>query len=285
MLSHKKTIRFDIIWSIISFVTSFILLTYFDLGVGSILLGVIVFLVGIIRGVEVPNGIWIKSLILAAPYAFFLIGALNGVFHLLFLSAICIIGSLLGVMTRRATMSRKRIVLLFAPIYIIGLYFYGTNLLPKYEDETMWAEVEKPFPVKFKLLRMNGDTLYSEELKDRILILDFWASWCGPCNKELPVLEKLHDKYRSDERVMFLVIACDRGDSLSKVKTFIQGDHTQLPFFVDLPVKLYKRCELGPIPAILMVDSKGIIRYEHRGYSAVENFETEFDKRMANLLK
>jgi thiol-disulfide isomerase/thioredoxin len=285
MQDTSKSLAFDFIFGIISFIISYFLFSVFDLTLGSICLAFIGFSVGIIRG-KAGSPILLKCLGLTAPFFLFMAGALNGVVYLFFLFVLVVINSLLGIYVRR-NLTKK---LLLSSLFIIGsfvlIYFFAVKFLPWFLEGTSWNESKKHAPNNFFLIKPKGDTLYSEKLKNKVLILDFWATWCGPCKEEFPELEKIYLKYKNDTNVVFLLVAAEtERDPTSKIQKFVNSSKYKLPFAIDLNRNLEKKCNIWSLPTLLMIDKKGIVRYSHHGYNEIERFGEEFELRIQELLK
>ena len=84
------------------------------------------------------------------------------------------------------------------------------------------AQQPKPLP-QFSLRQLNGKTVRSEEFKDNIVVLDFWATWCGPCVAEIPAFNRLHAKYRA-RGVRVIGVAVQSGWP-SDVRKFMAAGH------------------------------------------------------------
>jgi thiol-disulfide isomerase/thioredoxin len=65
---------------------------------------------------------------------------------------------------------------------------------------------------EFSVVQLDGTVLKSSELTGRVVVLDFWATWCPPCRQEFPQLEKLYRRYRANSDVRFLAIDVNRED-------------------------------------------------------------------------
>ncbi len=72
---------------------------------------------------------------------------------------------------------------------IVALVVTGVVLMPA------WSETSGPAP-NFTLTDREGNTVSLEELRGQVVMINFWASWCGPCREEMPLLEQIHQRYQ-----------------------------------------------------------------------------------------
>jgi thiol-disulfide isomerase/thioredoxin len=115
----------------------------------------------------------------------------------------------------------------------------------------------------FSLPNLEGEKVDLASFRGRVIIIDFWATWCGPCREELPLLNHIHRKYR-DQGVAVIGISLDRKEP-PEVKRFL--DSLQIEFLNlmggEEVFENYSRIsDLGPIrgiPATFIVDRKGVI--------------------------
>ena len=142
--------------------------------------------------------------------------------------------------------------------------------------------------IDFVLKDVNGNSVrLSDIFEDRIVLLDFWATWCLPCVKELRHIQKIHEKYRG-KGVTVLSISVDGPDRTAQVKNFIRKYHYSFPVLLDSDskvVSLYNPSLL--LPYSVLLDRGGHIRYIQSGYSPgdesllVEEIEKAFkDKKI-----
>jgi thiol-disulfide isomerase/thioredoxin len=87
---------------------------------------------------------------------------------------------------------------------------------------------------EFSVTRLVGAVITSSELKGRIVVLDFWATWCAPCRQEFPKLEKLYRRYQSNPNVTFLAIDVNRDDETpEKARAFVKKTGYTIPIAYD----------------------------------------------------
>lgn len=115
------------------------------------------------------------------------------------------------------------------------------------------------------------DNLKNNEL----LVLDFWASWCGPCRKEMPFMKSLHEKYKS-EGVQIVGISTD--DSVEKWKKALLKEDLPYSQYRDTFKYASKEFEVNAIPALFVIDSKGDIISTDRGED-LEDFIKRYLKK------
>lgn len=113
-----------------------------------------------------------------------------------------------------------------------------------------------------------------------IVVLSFFATWCEPCQKEVPHLEKLQNEYK-DKPVKFFII--DVGEERGKVARFIEKAGYNLPVLLDRYQKTSERYDAKTLPRLFVIDKNGNIQRKQKGFSNAEDFEIEM-RELLNLL-
>ena len=124
----------------------------------------------------------------------------------------------------------------------------------------------------FDLKNLQGTRIRLADFKDRrIVVLNFWATWCPPCMKELPILQAVAEKYRK-QPVTFLTVSIDRGGP-RVVEKAVRRRKIELPVLLDTDQKVFDRYARA-VPATYVIDQRGVLRKEVIG----------FDKHLENIL-
>ena len=137
----------------------------------------------------------------------------------------------------------------------------------------------------YKLLSPQGDTLRSSEYLNKVVVLDFWATWCGPCKEQFPVLEELYKKYKGNDKIAFLIVNSTMGgDTFDKASEFIKQTSYALPFVIDIKSETSEKFNVNLIPTLIIIDKEGFIQLIHKGYEESENFYTKFCNQVDSLI-
>jgi len=112
---------------------------------------------------------------------------------------------------------------------------------------------------------LDGGRIGADELEDRIVVINFWGVWCGPCVAEAPQIQQLHEKYRDDPGVVFLTVNAFDPD-LDDVRTWMVDNEYDWPVLVD--DNFVTRYGVNSYPTTWFADREGRIVFEHRGASA-----------------
>jgi len=169
-----------------------------------------------------------------------------------------------------------------------GLDAYMNPILKKDRERRKKAilagRIMDPKPLtKFKLTLLDGKTVDSDSLKGKYVIINFWATWCGPCRKELPDLNKFYEKYKNDPKVVILTIATDSADTPTKtVETFVKNNKYTFP--VLRGSEYASNNNINAIPMTWFVDPNGKREFERLGYSKdlMEEYTWRLDAMMAS---
>jgi len=100
-------------------------------------------------------------------------------------------------------------------------------------------------------------------LKGKVVIVDFWASWCGPCKKEMPVLETLHAKYASQGLV---IVGVNIDSSPKKMNKFLKNTPVRFRIVHDRKLVVANRYEPETMPTSYFIGRDGTLRYVHEGF-------------------
>jgi peroxiredoxin len=126
------------------------------------------------------------------------------------------------------------------------------------------AEVGKPAP-DFTLKSLSGENLKLSEMAGNVVLINFWASWCGPCREEMPLLNALHSKY---EPLGFTVLGVNVEEDVNGAKGFLKNFPVDFPVLLDNTNKVSKQYEVIAMPTTVVVDRDGNVRYLHQGYKS-----------------
>jgi thiol-disulfide isomerase/thioredoxin len=132
--------------------------------------------------------------------------------------------------------------------------FKSTSLFPAVQ------QMNQPAP-DFQLTNLAGENIRLSELHGKIVLLNFWATWCIPCRQEMPLLQGAQDKYA--DRLMVLAVNDD--ESLSQVSSFVQELALHLAVLLDPGGKTNQLFKVRAYPTTVFIDENGIMRYKHIG--------------------
>lgn len=134
-------------------------------------------------------------------------------------------------------------------------------------------------PLAGKYLNKHG-SLGSHELKGKVVYVDFWASWCGPCRASFPVLDKLYGQHKDKG---FVVLGINQDDRAEDAQVFLDRIPVGFPLLVDPEHRLAEDFEVKGMPSAILIDRKGIVRHVHRGFRSGD--EKEIATRIEKLLE
>jgi peroxiredoxin len=126
---------------------------------------------------------------------------------------------------------------------------------------------------------LSGKPVNAASLAGKVVVIDFWATWCAPCREELPVLQKLYKKYGAQGLV---VVGVSVDKDADNIKQFMQKMPLSFPIVHDAAHAVSGKYAPPRMPSSYIVDRKGIVRYVHGGYRAED--AADFEKQIQGLL-
>jgi thiol-disulfide isomerase/thioredoxin len=116
------------------------------------------------------------------------------------------------------------------------------------------------FAMPFKVLAASGEELSLDKFKGKIVLLDFWASWCGPCRAEMPEVKRLWKKYQNEN---FILIGINMDDNRKAFEQYVKEEGVVWPQFYDgkgWNNRIAQLYSVHSIPMTFLIDQQGIIR-------------------------
>jgi len=117
----------------------------------------------------------------------------------------------------------------------------------------------------FTLKSASGKNLKLSEHRGEVVLLNFWASWCGPCRQEMPYLEQMQERYSS---YGFTVMGVNVEEDSSKARKMLQDISVSFPILFDTRNTVSKAYKVAAMPTTVIIDRDGNMRYLHKGYKA-----------------
>ena len=140
-------------------------------------------------------------------------------------------------------------------------------------------EINAPAP-DFTLKSLSGENIKLSEFAGKVVLLNFWASWCGPCREEMPLLNYLHNRY---EAVGFVVLGINVEEQSAMARAYIADRPVDFPILLDHKNEVSKLFKVIAMPSTVLIDRNGTMRYLHKGFKAGD--EKEYKKLVKKLVR
>jgi len=132
----------------------------------------------------------------------------------------------------------------------------------------------------FTLKSLSGKNLKLSEMTGNVVLINFWASWCGPCREEMPLLNALHKKY---EPLGFTVIGVNVEEQAANARGFLNDFPVDFPVLLDNKNQVSKMYNVIAMPTTVVVDRDGNMRFLHKGYKPGD--EEKYRKMVKKLVR
>lgn len=112
------------------------------------------------------------------------------------------------------------------------------------------------------MVGIDGEIFRLDRFNDKVIVLNFWATWCPPCTKEMPLLESTYKRYKEKG---FVIVGINYNEDKERVSEFVNKAGVTFPIVIDNELKLTRTYRVLSLPATFFIDRKGIIRDIYRG--------------------
>ncbi len=115
----------------------------------------------------------------------------------------------------------------------------------------------------FRLANRAGGEVALSELRGQVVMINFWASWCGPCRQEFPALDEIYGKYKP---MGFTMVGINVESEQSDAERFLASRPVRFPILFDPDNKVSGSYGVSAMPTTVLVDRQGRLRWQHRAY-------------------
>lgn len=132
---------------------------------------------------------------------------------------------------------------------------------------------------------INGKTVRTDTLSNngKPLIIDFFATWCKPCNRELTAISEVYEDWQEETGVKLIAVSIDQAQNINKVKPLVDSHGWEYDVLLDPNSDLKRALGINMIPYVLILDGDGKIVYTHNGYT--EGGEQELIEQVRKYAK
>ena len=138
----------------------------------------------------------------------------------------------------------------------------------------------EPAAPDFSMVTLDGEYLTSEDLQGKVVLLDFWATWCAPCRTALPALRRLSKKMKKDPFVLISLSSEDEG----VIRAFVEANGMNWPHYRDERGHFFQELfQARTLPTYVLIDHEGIIVFRSTGWSSSR--ERALTSRVSKAIK
>ena len=132
----------------------------------------------------------------------------------------------------------------------------------------------------FALKSATGENLRLSEYRGDVVMINFWATWCGPCRQEMPLLDELYTRY---QRVGFNLLGVNIDDDALGAMKMVEELGVNFPVLFDSRKEVSKLYEVEAMPTTVLLDREGNVRHVHHGYKP--GYEEKYLAEIRSLLR
>ena len=142
------------------------------------------------------------------------------------------------------------------------------------------SDIKQGVAPDFTLNSHSGNNLRLSEFRGEVVMINFWASWCGPCRQEMPLLEELYTQYNP---MGFTILGVNVEEDSGKAKQLLKDIPVSFPVLFDTQSKVSKLYDVVAMPSTILVDRDGNVRYLHHGYKP--GYEEAYQEQVRALIR
>lgn len=159
------------------------------------------------------------------------------------------------------------------PLYAMGLAAFLASM-------AAMADIREGAAPDFTLKSASGENLRLSELRGEVVMINFWASWCGPCRQEMPLLDELYSQYQP---LGFTILGVNVEEDSSQARQMLEETPVTFPVVFDNKSAVSKLYKVVAMPSTVLVDRDGNIRYLHQGYKP--GYEETYQQQVRALIR
>ncbi|MRN52707.1 TlpA family protein disulfide reductase [Paenibacillus monticola] len=170
-------------------------------------------------------------------------------------------------------MKRQRWValLIIAALIAAGVWTIIQSRSSEEKESVGAIHVGATAPI-FELTTIQGQKVRLADYKGQVVVINFWASWCGPCVQEMPLIDRIHQTQAPEVTTLFINV----GESKGTVVDYLESQHFSFPVSIDITGKVSGLYGITGLPATFIIDESGVIRRAVLGeitdYSQLESW-------------
>lgn len=159
------------------------------------------------------------------------------------------------------------------------LGFFSLGILMSFSLNT-WAEPVAGAAPDFTLKSNQDKNIRLQDLRGEVVLLNFWASWCGPCRQEMPLMNDIYAEYKD---LGFTILAVNVDEDSADANRFLKVVPVDFPVLYDSDSKISEMYQVDAMPTTVLIDRDGNKRFHHRGYKV--GYEDEYSKQVRALVR
>jgi peroxiredoxin len=174
------------------------------------------------------------------------------------------------------------------PVVVAGLVavaavasWYAFAYVPAEISRSLGRQHDDPAPA-FTLETLEGEPYRVDSFEGKVVVLDFFATWCAPCIAELPEIDAVHRRYATQPDVEILVVAGDPRDTPEAIRRFLAGRDLQVPFVYDSGGRAHAAFGFAGFPGLAVIDKTARLRFTREGYNAAEH---DFQENLVEMIE
>lgn len=143
--------------------------------------------------------------------------------------------------------------------------------------------MDTPAPPIHLVMLDDASPVSLDSLRGRVVVLDFWATWCGPCKEEMPEILKVRRQYQADPNVVFFAVNSGWDDDTpDKIRAAIAKERWDIPVALDND-GADRSLHIAGLPTLVVIDGRGHIRMENEGYGSAQDLEGDLSREIRKL--